>query len=461
MPHYHYTGFDNRGETRTGVLEAASANEAVTRLAQTGLRVQKVTATSAPAGSAGPMEAPPGTGVVSGGVRVPPRDPVGQGLASEVSTGAAVGSASGVKAASNTFGSQKTMFLRDGDLSLLFAQLGNIFRAGISPAEAMDTLSQRHSVKPFVKEALRDIATKTAGGMSLASAMAFYPDIFPPGAVGAVRAGEEGGYLWEACDAYGQNQAKARSFRLVFWWAGLLWWSTLLTLPIFQIFMAGIKRLAATINTGEAPMAAYGEGLRDAALSPLGIVFLVGLGLMFFGWRIGGRPAFLMARHTAAAKIWTVKKRAVSDSVEAFSFHLGKLTRAGLPPQRSYALAADAVPNRYHAEQLRAVASGRGEGVRLTELLYRADVFPQDYVPLIETGEMTGQTEAALENVAHQAGRDRAFSENFLKFRALGWAILLVLGGSCLLYAGISRGLFDAVYEEAFKGVPGYEELSE
>ncbi len=445
MPHYHYTGFDNRGQTRTGVLEAGSANDAVTQLARSGVRVQKVTPTQA--ASAASVAPPPSA----------PR-------AFEDSMGSVASSASFARPAavnrpaSNTFGSQATMFLRDGDLSLLFAQLANIFRAGISPVEAMETLAQRQSVKPFVKDALRDIATKVSRGMSLAQAMDFYPDIFPPGAVGAVRAGEEGGYLWEACDAYGQNQAQARSFRLVFWWAGLLWWTTLLTIPIFQVFMAGIKRLAATINNGLDPMQQYGAGMKESLLSPLGFVFIIGLGLLFFGWRLGGRRQFLMARHTAAATILTIKKRAVSDSVEAFGFHLQKLSRAGISPHRIYALAADAVPNRYHAEQLKRVGLGKGEGVRLSQLLYQAKVFPQDYVPLVETGEMTGQTESALENVTRQAYGDKKFSENFLKFRALGWAILLVLGGSAILYASVSRGLFDAVSDEVFKDVPGYED---
>lgn len=447
MPTYEYQGFDNQGRSQSGVLIASSANDAISQLARSGLRVQKVTprvqddvslsrqTVSSVAG------APP---VMQGG---------GQAVSQSVQTSNQA--QKGSKSAFQTYGNQETMFLRDADLNLFFIQLANLFRAGIAPAEAFGQMAQRQSVKRFVQEACADISKMTASGMSLADAMQKYPDLFPPGAVGAVRAGETGGYLWEACDAFAQNQNKAKGLRRIFFWASLAWWSTILTIPVFFILKQGITRLMGSINdTSSTPISQYGEGLRSALFGLPGLLFLVVLFGYFFGWRIFGRRQFLKQRHELAARIWTIKKRAVSDSLKEFSFHLQKLTRSGISPMRAFTLAADAVPNRYHAEQLLRKAQGANESTRLSQLLYQSEVFPPDYVPLVETGEMTGQTESALNEVGNNAASDRDFHENFLKFRAFIWAGLLVVCGSCVLYALLSRTMFDEAWKAVFEGVP-------
>lgn len=471
MPLYEYQGFDNQGHSQTGTLDAASANDAVSQLAAQGLRVQKVSKSLTQAGPdlsqrVMPVSIPP---MVPGGSQgysaAPPQSQYSNSAPPQSQFSSApprMQSQSNVQqqkmVTSRTYGEQETPFFRDADLALFFAQLSNILRAGISPVEAFQEMADRRSVKEFAREACRDIAGKVASGSTLADAMDFYPDLFPPGAVGAVRAGETGGYLWEACSVYAENQTRAKSFRRVFWWASLCYWSSVLTIPLFKVFQQGIDRLAATINDPDAAtggsgyvLQAYAKGLAAGFFGPWGIITILMFLVFLFGWRYTGRRQFLMLRHRLAATIWTVKRRAEADSTENFAYHLQRLGNSRIPPYRAFALAADAVPNRYHAEQLKKVSVGKGENVRLSQILYQANIFPQEYVPLVETGELTGQTDSALENVARQADGDRKYQENFIKFRAFLWAMLMVFGGSAILYAAVSRGLFDAVMREALK----------
>lgn len=464
MPRYDYQGFDQAGQTKTGQVEAASANEAVGILARSGLRVQKVSpALDQAVQGRVSVGVPPMQGGVSGASVGSGRGQGGQASVSGGMVSRAVSSAhqatqggqgAGVKYAPMTYGVQETMFLRDIDLFLVFAQLANLFRAGITPAEAFEELARRKSVKPFMQKACREIARQCAGGSSLAEAMGKYPDLFPPGAVGAVRAGEEGGYLWEACEMYSQNQQKASGMRRIFKFVSIMLWSTVLTVPVFLVLREGIRGMMGSINdTSLVPLEAYGEGLTRGVLGPWGFLFLVMLVLYFVGWRIFGRRQFLALRHRVAARSWGFKKRAVADSQYEFVSHLQRLSRAGISPMRSYVLAADAVPNRYYAEALLREAQGAGESMRLSTLLYRGEIFPQEYVPLIETGEMTGQLEGALANVGEAAENDRRYQEGFMKWKAAVWVGILVIGGSVILSAVLSRTMFDEAWKAIFDGV--------
>lgn len=436
MPHFDYLGFDQVGQTRTGVIEAATANEAVGMLAKMGLRVQKVTpALAQQTGFA--MVAPATTGTKPDSVVKTNSKPSFGGQ----------------------MGTQETMFLRDSQLFILFSQLANLFRSGISPVEAMNEMSNRHSWKPFLREIFIEVGRDVSAGRSLADAMERFPDIFPPGAIGAVRAGETGGYLPMACQVYAENQQNNSKLRGIFKWLNIAIWSTLISIPLFNSMMNGVSRLTATINNMKPPQEEYLLGLREGLFGIWGIFAVIVILIWAFGWRVTGRRSFLNWRHKLAATTWGgPKRRSRMDSLLMLGFHMKSLSRAGLSPARVYALAADAVPNRWYAEELKKLLRGSTESTKLSTILRQSPIIPEEQVQMIETGEMTGTVESTIDAMIEMAEADRKSTEGYLKFKAFVWVGLITLGSAALMYGFLSRGFFDSAWDAVFEGVPGYDD---
>jgi type IV pilus assembly protein PilC len=84
-------------------------------------------------------------------------------------------------------------------MALWLIQLRSMLKAGMSPVNAFQSLSQR-TTHTGLRRASESIARDTAQGMSLSDALAKFPDLFPAFLVGAFRAAEHGGYLPEMLD---------------------------------------------------------------------------------------------------------------------------------------------------------------------------------------------------------------------------------------------------------------------
>jgi type II secretory pathway component PulF len=77
-------------------------------------------------------------------------------------------------------------------MALWLIQLRSMLKAGMSPANAFQSLSQR-TTHTGLRRASESIARDTAQGMSFSDALAKFPDLFPAFLVGAFRAAEHGG----------------------------------------------------------------------------------------------------------------------------------------------------------------------------------------------------------------------------------------------------------------------------
>jgi type IV pilus assembly protein PilC len=141
MPDYSFTALGNTGQRSQGILTANSEREVMTMLDARGLFPLKIEAIK---------------GVVaaqSGGKRI-----------------------------------------KGKYLSMLFAQLADLLRAGVSLLRALETLEKQAS-QPALGEMLRDVRAKVADGTSLADALADHPRAFNELTISMVRAGQEGGFL--------------------------------------------------------------------------------------------------------------------------------------------------------------------------------------------------------------------------------------------------------------------------
>jgi type II secretory pathway component PulF len=150
MPDYSYTALGNAGQRSHGTLTANSEREVMTMLDARGLFPLKIEAMK---------------GLVaakSGGQRI-----------------------------------------KGKYLSMLFSQLADLLRAGVSLLRALETLEKQVS-HPALGEMLREVRAKVADGTSLADALAEHPRAFNELTISMVRAGQEGGFLEDVLERIAQ-----------------------------------------------------------------------------------------------------------------------------------------------------------------------------------------------------------------------------------------------------------------
>ncbi len=426
MPQFAYRGLDARNQPQSGVIDALTEDEAIRRLAGQGLRVQSLTrAVQARLNpplrqSARPVERPAFAEAKPAKVAPVPK-----------------------------LGIVRTRRCKDRVRFFAFTQLANLLQAGVSPADACQQVSGRTS-HPDMAKALQAMARHAAAGGSLADAMDSYIDLFEPGQAGAVRAGEQGGYTWEACEKVANQLQSVMGLRRVYWWVALLINGTLLSIPMVLVAGVGIDRAAATINT-EGDMfrgvRALGSGVVEGTLGPIGWVTLPCVAVYYVARVLLYRTESLAFRHRLAAHAPVFSRRCAMESNGTFTWHLDRLQRAGIAPRESWALAARAVPNLTCALALADSGDRMSDTTKLSEAARNAKTLPPDYAALLETGEATGTVSQALGHAGAMCEQEMREADAKLKWRSGCWAVLVMVGGSAVLYALFMRGYVDACFK--------------
>ena len=74
---------------------------------------------------------------------------------------------------------------------------------------------------------------------------------------------------------------------------------------------------------------------------------------------------------------------------------------------------------------------------RLSEILGRTKVFPDEYVPVVATAEYTGDVPAAMERLANMSNTEFETAQNFAKVRGGCWGAL-----GCFVTSGVMMAIF-------------------
>ncbi len=443
MRFFQYTARDNLDRPVQGTMQAATEEEARQSLEKFGLRLLTVAELSQPQSR---QSAPPSrqTGTAAGmpqpqmraptAARTPPR------TASPYTYGAQPPSMKALpqNVVHTAPGSDKQRFF-------LFAQLASALRAGINPAQAFHEVAMR-SAGQF-RPSLDEAAAATMEGKAISQVLARYPDLYPEHVVGVVRAGEMGGFLPDALDEVSRQAESAHAFRRWFFWVWFLVINFLLSIPGMWITTRGIMDFWNQMNksggggvngqmgTGEALGSFIGTLLREL-LWPWGpITLAIYLGMVLFQRYYMSRVAKHF-RHRVGLNIPVYGKRTRHENLARFAWTMSRVSRAGVAPNEAWQLAADSVPNLSFRDELTSMGQQIRESTKLSEIVHRSPLFPDEYAPMIATAEYTGDLPGALQQLSNLSAGEFVAAQNYAKIRSGCWGAL-----GCFITSALMIGM--------------------
>jgi type II secretory pathway component PulF len=342
----------------------------------------------------------------------------------------------------------------DRDRFFLFSQLSAAFRAGLNPVQTFSEIAQR--AKPNYKESLEALAKAAVEGGSLARTMARYPDLYPEHVVGMTEAGQQGGFLPDAFEQISLQAQSAHKFKRWFFWIWIVSINALLLIP--GMWWAG-KAMVATWDAIDASGGAGGSSggtksmlhaFWQILLWPVGPVFLL---MSFAVWGMytyfGSRRAKGF-RHRLGLRFPIYGARARHENLSIFSWALARLSHSGIAPANAYRLAAYTAPNVEMRNELVTLASNLSGAEKMSDIVGRSKIFPEEYAPVIATAEYTGDLPNAFQQLADMNKSEFQLSETNAKLRSGCWGILAVL-----LAGVIGSGIFFHFYGDLQQHVLG------
>ena len=376
MPKYHFVALDARGQESTGVVEAASSNDVVAQLRQSGLFP---------------------TNVVEEGKGTVPKEKKSKA----VKTTSQAPSTS--KAKKQLF-SRKTVKSRI--LMIFTRQLATLIDAGLPLLRGLTVLAKQEK-DLTLKATINSLADAVQGGSTFSEGLAQHPKIFNKLYINMVKAGELGGVLELVLNRLAEFQEKAQKIKnkvvsamfypLIVLFIAIVIMGFLLVfiVPKFeQIFhdMLGGKPLPAITQF----VMGASSLVKDHLFLIFATVAAVSVGYSFFARSVFGRN-FLDAFSLRAPVFGDLVRK---SSISRFTRTLGTLVTSGVPILQALNITRETAGNTVIADAITKVHDSVKEGESIVQPLEASGVFPPMVISMIDVGEETGQLPEMLLKIA-------------------------------------------------------------
>ncbi len=381
MPRFTYIALDARGQESTGLVEAASSNDAIGQLRQAGYFP---------------------TNVAEEGRAIASRD--GKAPKNAKTAVARAAAPSPTKKKGIVLFEKKTVKPRV--LMIFTRQLATLIDAGLPLLRALTVLAKQERDK-VLKATIGNLSEAVQGGNTFSEGLSHHPKIFNDLYVNMVRAGEVGGVLELVLTRLAEFQEKAQKIKnkvlaamvypiivLVLAMA-IMGFLLVFIVPKFeQIFkdMLGDKPLPA--------ITVFVITLSNYVKNHWGMI-LFGIALVVVGTKVLGRTA------GGRAVIDRMKLRAplVGDlnrktAISRFSRTLGTLVTSGVPILQALNITRETAGNSVIANAITQVHDSVKEGESIVLPLEASRAFPPMVISMIDVGEETGQLPEMLLKIA-------------------------------------------------------------
>ncbi len=358
MPVFVYTAVDDTGRKIRGSAEAATREELVTRLAQTGLQVKNIK----------------------------------ESKKKVVETKA-----------------RGSMFRRVGlrDLSIFCRQFATMIEAGVSLVRCL-TVLETQTRNANLKLIIADIREEVEGGATLSRSMQKYPRVFSSLFIGLIRAGEVGGVLDETMARLADFLEKSMELRrkvkgAMTYPLVVLFVATGIVIGLMTFIFPKFMALFNDLEVGEENMPLPTQILKKISdfIIQRWYIAIAGVLIFVFGFmqlirtRIGRKyfdlfklkaPVFGKINHQLA--------------LSRFARTLSTLIESGVPILQAMETTAGAVQNVIFEKAIMEARAGVREGEPIAGPLEASKMFPPMVIHMVSIGEETGALDQMLEKIA-------------------------------------------------------------
>lgn len=418
MPFFRYSATDKSGAPTSGTVEAATPDDAMLKLVNSGLSVSqlmKATGGGQPPVQPQRIQEPPAR------TAAPQPQPVKPTPATTTSPSWSI-----IRTKPGT----------DKDLMLVFSQLAKQLKAGIGPAEAFNDLKLR--VPRHMSESMEEASRAATNGKPISDTLERYPDLYPENVVGMLRSAEAGGFLEEACELLADQSQNAHAFGRMFWWVRPMVLNAIISLPLAFLFLQALVKAWDVVDkqgegaTMTSSLAALGLSVLKQILWPIGPITLVLWGGAYWLYRHMRTDKMRLKRHEIALRWPAFGARTKHECLAVFSWVMSKLSKSGIAPKKSWELAAASVPNLAVKDRLVRIGNALGRQEKLSDAVFREGLFPQEYAPIIATAEHTGDMPGAFEQLAKISKSEFETAQTEARLKSGGWG-----RAGCFLVGGI------------------------
>jgi type IV pilus assembly protein PilC len=377
MPHFNYVALDARGQEATGLVEAASTNDAIGRLRQAGYFPTSVY-----------------------------EEAVARSEAKTARRRAAkMVRATKPRAAGGILLLQRTK-VKAKVLMIFTRQLATLIDSGLPLLRSLTVLEKQERDK-LLKKTINKLADAVQSGNTFSDALALHPRIFNNLYVNMVKAGEVGGVLELVLNRLSEFQEKANKIKnkvmsamvypiIVMTMAvGIMGFLMVFIVPKFEaIFhdMLGDKPLPVITQF----VIGASNLVQHRALVLVGAVIAVVAAYKFIGRTRGGR--FVIDSFKLRMPLFGDLNR--KTAISRFARTLGTLVTSGVPILQALSITRETAGNATIASAISQVHDSVKEGESIVQPLEASRAFPPMVISMIDVGEETGKLPEMLLKIA-------------------------------------------------------------
>jgi len=377
MPRYTYVALDSRGQESTGLVDAASTNEAIGQLRQAGYFPTNVYEEGK--GAAPDLKA----------ARRTARAPRAERAA---------------RSKNIVLFQRKTV--KPKTLMIFTRQLATLIDAGLPLLRGLNVLAKQER-DAVLKSTINKLADSVQGGSTFSEGLAQHPRLFNDLYVNMVRAGELGGVLEVVLTRLAEFQEKAQKIKNKVVAA--------MVYPIIVLFLALAIMSFLLVFIVPKFEAIFHDMLGDKPL-PAITLFVIGVSsfmqnhwAILLGLAVAAFVGYKLAARTRAGRavLDRVKLRAPlfgdlirKTSISRFSRTLGTLVTSGVPILQALNITRETAGNAVIARAISQVHDSVKEGESIVQPLEASGAFPPMVISMIDVGEETGQLPEMLLKIA-------------------------------------------------------------
>ena len=394
MPHFAYTGRDERGQMVQGELEGASSSIVASQLLSRGVTPIEITVASAPREAAGP------------------------GLLGRLS--------------------EKTF--TQVDVLLFSRQMNTLLKSGVPILGALQGLESSGENKGLAR-VIRELREGLESGQDLSTCMTRHPRAFNPFYVAMVRVGEFTGTLQEVFlrlfhhlefDKFMREQVRSAirypAF-VVITMAVAVMIVNVFVIPTFAKAYAGFKAELPAITKG---LIAFSSFTVAYWWVLLGLVIVLAVGFRAYINTPGGRLAW----DEFKLKIPIAGPIILNATLARFARSFALAVRSGIPAVQALTIVAGTVENAHMARKIEEMRGGVERGESLRRTASAVGIFTPMVLQMLAVGEESGELDEMMSEIAEFYQREVEYSLKNLASQiepvlivALGVLVLLLALG--------------------------------